>query len=46
MNIELAVTVYYDWMPLILEASQNLGTSPRYDKLKKLLEQMNLPVAG
>ena len=46
MDIELAVTAYYDWLPILLEARNTLGTSPRYDKLAKLLEQLNLPTSG
>ena len=46
MDLELAVTAYYDWIPLLIEAKNTLKESPRYDKLAKLLEQLNLPTSG
>lgn len=46
MNMELAVTAYYKWLPILLEARDTLGTSPRYDKLSKLLADLSLPPSG
>lgn len=46
MNVELAVTAYYEWLPVLIDARDTLGTSPRYDKLAKLIEQLNLPPTG
>lgn len=40
MNLELAVTVYYDWLPVIAKYRENLKDSPRYDQLRKLLEEL------
>jgi len=46
MDLELAVTAYYDWLPILLEARDNLKESPRYEQLRKLLEQLDLPDTG
>lgn len=43
MDLELAVTAYYDWLPILIEARDTLVDSPRYDRLKRVLEQLNLP---
>ncbi len=40
MDIELAVTVYYDWLPVIEKYREECKDSPRYDQLRKLLEEL------
>ena len=40
MDMELAVTTYYDWLPIIEKYRLELKDSPRYDKLSKLLEEL------
>lgn len=40
MDMELAMRMYYDWLPAINEAKESLVPSPRYDKLSKLLDQL------
>jgi hypothetical protein len=44
MDIELAVTAYYDWLPVILRYRDELSNSPRDYKLRKLLSELELPV--
>jgi hypothetical protein len=40
MDLELAVTVYYDWLPVIEKYRTQSKGSPRYDQLRKLLEEL------
>lgn len=46
MDMELAIALYYEWMPIIEEYRSSLKDSPRYDKLRRLLEELKpLPQA-
>lgn len=40
MDVELAVTVYYDWLPIIEKYRDECKDSPRYYYLNKLLEEL------
>lgn len=40
MDLEKAVTVYYDWLPIIEKYRESCKDSPRYDQLRKLLEEL------
>ncbi len=40
MDMELAVTVYYDWLPIIEAYRSSRQDSPRYDRLNRLLEEL------
>ena len=40
MDVKFAVTVYYDWLPIIEKYREELTTSPRSYKLAKLLEEL------
>jgi NADPH:quinone reductase-like Zn-dependent oxidoreductase len=40
MDWEKAVTVYYEWLPIIERYKDQLTTSPRDYKLAKLLEEL------
>jgi hypothetical protein len=40
MEIKKAVTIYYDWLPIIEKYRKECKDSPRYEQLRKLLEEL------
>jgi hypothetical protein len=45
MDIEVVKRLYYDLLPTLVaweEATQNSGTSPRYDAMRKLFDDLGI----
>lgn len=40
LDVDKAVTAYYDWLPVIEDFREKTGDSPRHYYLNKLLEQL------
>lgn len=39
-DVDLAMRMYYDWLPIIENSRETLKGSPRYEQLCRLLNQL------